>query len=330
MRHSNIYSRYQDEEEDEDASATPSATPSASEIDMGVASMASELMSPDEQDEPLSTSWGLQSRSHSRGLAAPWPYAPSSAATTRLPDTRVSGSSRPASELAKQQHGVSLSGGSTTGSDAQTADPSPFMHSLSSWTRSFQQGASHSAESAAEPQGAAGPGRQNTVAASASAQSSVEQQGAKGADKQSSGGIRPPVSALQNSAGSKQAASHTDPGADPCSAASGVSDADLGSPPSSTGRPQRGTPLSPLQQKRPPRLQAIASAAEPPKGPNKSFSVAGGHGASLLSGRQPSSEWLASPLTPLVRGGGGPEPGELEAPEWAETPSLPTQRLHLG
>ena len=279
-----------------------------------------------ELDEPLSASWGLQSRSHSRGHAAPWPYAPSSATT------RVSGSNRPATEVAKQQNGVSLSGGSTVSSDAQRAGASPFMHSLSSWTRSCQQGASQSIESAAGQPGAAGSGRQSSVAASASARSSVEQQGDTGADRQSSGGIRPPVSALQSSAGCdlpRRATSYTDPGADPLSAASGVSDADLGSPPSSTGPPQRA-PLSPLQQKRPPRLQAIASAAEPPKGPSKSFSVAGRPGTSLLSGRQPSSEWLASPLTPLVRSGDGAEPGELEAPEWAETPSLPTQRLRLG
>ncbi len=309
---------------DEDASATPSATPSASELDMGMASVASELTMPsEEQDEPLSASWGLQSRSHSRGHAVPWPYAHSAATT------RVSGSSRPASELAKQQHEVSLSG-PTVRSDAQRADTPPFMHCLDSWTRSFQQGTSHSAERAAEPQqGAAGSGRQSSVAASATARSSVEQQGATGANRQSSGGIRPPVSILQGSAPPRQGTSHTDPAADPCSAASEVSSADLGSPPSSTGRPQPA-PLSPLQQKRPPQLQAIASAAEPPKGPSTSFGATGDHGTSLLSSRQPSSEWLALPLTPLVRGGDGAQSGELEAPEWAETPSLPTQRLRLG
>ena len=322
MRHSNIYSRYQDE--DEDASATSSATPSASELDMRMASVASELTLPsDEQDEPLSASWGLQSRSHSRGHAAPWPYAPNSATTT----TRVSGSGRPASELTKQQQLGVL--GSTVSSDAQRSDALPFMHSLSSWTRNSQQGTSHSIESAAEQQGAADLGRQSSVAASASGRSSAEQQGATGADRQSSGGIRPPVSAMQNSAGSALPRPATDSSADPRIAASGVSDADLSGAPSSTGQPQRA-PLSPLQKKRPPRLQAIASAAEPPKGPSKSLCAAGDHGTGLLSSRQPSSEWLASPLTPLVRSGVGAESGELQAPEWAETPSIPAQRLRLG
>ena len=329
MRHSKIYSRYQDDAEDEDASATPSATPSASELDMGMASVASELtMLSDEQDESLSASWGLQSRSHSRGHAAPWPYAPSSAATT----TRVSGSSRPASEVAKQQHGVSLRGGSTVSGDAQGSDAQPFMHSLSSWTRGCQQGTSHPTQSATEQPGAPDLSRQNSAAASKSAQSSVGQQDVTGADRQGSGGIRPPVSALQNAAGSalpRQATSHADPGGDPRSAASRVSNADLGSPPSSTGRIQPA-PLSPLQQKRPPRLQAIASAAEAPKGPSKSLGAAGDYGTGLLSSRQPSLEWLASPLTPLVRSGDGAQPGELEAPEWAETPSIAPQRLRLG
>ena len=329
MRHSNFYSRYQDDAEDEDASATPSATPSASELNMGMASVASELTMPsDEQDESFNASWGLQSRSHSRGHAAPWPHAPSSAATT----TRVSGSITPASDVANQEHEVSLLRGSTVSGDAQRADAQPFMHSLSSWTKSGQQGTFHPTQSATEQPGAAGLSRQSSAAASASARSSVGQQGATGADRQGSGSIKPPVCALQNAAGSalpRQATSHADPGADPRSAASRVDNADMGSPPSSTGRPQPA-PLSPLQQKRPPRLQAIASAAEAPKGPSKSLGAAGDYGTGLLSSRQPSSEWLASPLTPLVRGGDGAQPGELEAPEWAETPSIAPQRLRLG